>query len=425
MREDGCLRSPSVRSRAGWTAIMPAGLTAGSLCALVICCTSSSIETSLVRPGIEVLLSDSVHLVVGKRVGLLTNQTGVDSRGVGDVELLLDAGVELTALFSPEHGFSGSLDQPNIDHSQDSATGLPIYSLYGELRAPTSEMFDLIDVLLVDLQDIGARTYTYVAGALFTMEAAVDAEVPIVILDRPNPIGGQLVQGPMMDLRLSSDVGMLPIPLRHGMTMGELALLGNRKLNIGAVLTVVPAAGWRRNMWFDETGLPWVRPSLNMPDLESASHYPGTVLFEGTNLSVGRGTPIAFQVIGAPWLEPRLIAARVIGEPGVAIDDTVITPRNPSDGKYAEITLPALRFRVTDRDIYDPTRLAVLLLAAIKKRYPDSFEIRSARYFDNRAGSAVLRQRLEAGEHPVFIFETWLAELTDFVQERESFLIYR
>ena len=342
-----------------------------AFCFVVLACGEQQNETPQVRPGIEVLLADSAHLVTNRRVGILTNQTGVDSRGIGDVDVLLNAGVGLTAIFSPEHGFRGHLDEANIGHTTDSATGLPIYSLYGERLAPSMEMFALIDVLLIDMQDIGARTFTYISAALHAMEASVEANVPIVILDRPNPIGGELVQGPVLDLEFSTYVGMLPVPLRHGMTMGELALYGNAVLDIGAELTVVPAEEWKRNLWFDETALPWVKPSPNMPDLESATHYPGMVLFEGANISVGRGTPIAFQVLGAPWFETPELLSRLADEPGVSVYDTTFTPIEPADRKYGDELLPALRFFVTDRSVYDPTRLAMRVFAAVEEQEED------------------------------------------------------
>ena len=312
-----------------------------------------------VRPGIDVLLTDSAHLVTDRRVGLLTNQTGVDQFEVSDIDRLLDASIELTAIFSPEHGFRGELDQEGIGHVTDSATGLPIYSLFGEHRAPTEEMLAGIEVLLIDLQDIGARPYTYVSTTLLAMESAAAANITVVILDRPNPIGGELMQGPVLVREFASFVGMLALPLRHGMTIGELALLGNAELGLGAQLMVVPAVGWRRGRWFDSTSLPWVRPSPNMPDLESATHYPGLVLFEGTNLSVGRGTQVAFQVVAAPWLDAADLASRLEGQPGVVVSDTLVIPRAPSDGKYADQLLPAIRLRVSDRNLYNPVRLAL------------------------------------------------------------------
>jgi uncharacterized protein YbbC (DUF1343 family) len=329
------------------------------------------------------------------------------------------------AIFSPEHGFRGELDEADIGHTTDSATGLPIYSLYGARRDPTPEMLESLDVLLIDLQDIGARPYTYISTALLAMRVAASVGRDVLILDRPNPIGGELVQGPMRDSGFDSFVGMLPVPLRHGMTLGELALFGNEVLGIGAQLTVVPASGWGRAMWYDETGVPWIRPSPNMPDLESATHYPGMVVFEGTNLSVGRGTPIAFQVLGAPWLRPRDVAELVGSHPGVAISDTTVTPRSPGDGKYPDMALPALRLRVADRRAYDPARLAVRLLAALAVVHPDSFAFTSTRGFDRLAGSDQLRLAIEAGQTADEILSTWEGGLGEFGELRERFLIYR
>ncbi len=391
----------------------------------ILTCAAQDRGNSGVRPGIEVLLTDSLHLVDGKRVGLITNQTGVDRAANGDVLRLIDAGVRLRAVFAPEHGFRGILEQEIIEHGRDTAAGLPVFSLYGEVRAPTPEMLDLIDVLLIDLQDIGARPYTYISTTLLAIQASAATGVNVVVLDRPNPIGGTLVQGPMLDTAFASFVGMLPVPLRHGLTHGELALLGNDVLGYGANLTVVPAAGWRRDDWFDQTGLPWVRPSPNMPDLESATHYPGTVLFEGTNVSVGRGTPVAFRALGAPWLNPAEIVAAIGLEPGVTIRDSVITPHAPPDDKYPEITIPALVLAVTDRRAYDPTRLAVRLMAAIKQHHPESFEIRSTVYFDHRAGSGRLRSWLDTEGDRGEIWHSWDAELEMFKNARERYLIYR
>jgi uncharacterized protein YbbC (DUF1343 family) len=376
-----------------------------------------------VRPGIDVLLTDSLHLVRGRRVGLLTNQTGVDARGVDDIRRLLDAGVRLTAIFSPEHGFRGQLDQENIGHGVDSATGIDVYSLYGNVRAPTADMLDSVDVLLVDLQDIGTRTYTFVSTALLALRAATAEGRPLVLLDRPNPIGGHLVQGPVLDTTLASFVGMLPVPLRHGMTIGELVRFGNDVLGIHGDLTVVPVAGWSRARWFDDTGLPWVRPSPSMPDLESATHYPGTVLFEATNVSVGRGTPIAFQVVAAPWLDAARLAAAVESVPGVAARDTVIVPREPQDGKYPDRALPAVRFRVVDRDRYDPVGLAVHLLAALREAHPASLTIDGPR-LDARAGSAAIRTALDAGVSPERIRAAWEPELAAFLAQRSRYLLY-
>lgn len=377
-----------------------------------------------VGPGLDVLVTDSLHLVAGRRVGLLTNQTGIDRRGTSAVDRLLGAGVRLTALFSPEHGFRGALDQNNIGHGVDSATGLPIYSLYGEVRAPTAEMLAQIDLLAIDLQDIGARPYTYISTALLAIEAAAQHGVPVVVLDRPNPIGGVLVQGPVLDPGWRSFVGMLPVPLRHGMTFGELVRFGVAALDLSAAVTVIPVAGWRREQWFDATGLPWVRPSPSMPGVESAAHYPGIVLFEATNLSVGRGTPIAFQVVGAPWLDPPAVIARVGRVEGASLRDTVVTPVHPPDGKYAGVAIPGVRFLVTDRARHDPVRAAVALLAAIRAIHRDSLVI-NPRAFDRLAGGPAVREALEAGRTADEISQSWIPALEAFLRRREPYLLYR
>lgn len=376
------------------------------------------------RPGIDVLLADSAHLIAGRRVGIITNQTGIDRDGVSDVARLLDASVKLTAIFSPEHGFRGTLDKEGIGNSTDSATGLPIYSLYGEHRKPTPEMLNSIDVLLIDLQDIGARPFTYISTALLAMRSAADADMPVIVLDRPNPIGGEIVQGPVLGREFASFVGMLPVALRHGMTVGELALLGNDELTIGARLTVVPAAGWRRSEWFDDTGLPWVKPSPNMPDLESATHYPGIVLFEGTNLSVGRGTPVAFQLVGAPWLDPAALIRRLNSEPGVEFSDTVVVPRVPGDGKYPDRPVRSVRLRVADRSRYDPIRLALRMMVLLTESYPDSFRITNEAYFDARSGSDSLRLGLERGTSWEEIYRSWQDSREQFAKRRKPYLIY-
>ena len=391
---------------------------------VVLGCAAAGANLPAVRPGIDVLLSDSLHLVRGERVGLLTNQTGVDRTGKGDVERLREAGVHLTALFSPEHGFRGVLDTENIGNAVDSATGLPVYSLYGAVRAPTRAMLEPVDVILVDLQSIGSRTWTYTSTTLLTLQAAAAAGKRVIVLDRPNPVGGAAVQGPVLDTAFASFVGMLPLPLRHGMTLGELARFGAARLGLSAALRVVPAAGWRRDQWFDETGLPWVRPSPNMPSLESAALYPGLVVFEGTNLSVGRGTPIAFQVIGAPWLDAARVRAALGDVPGVAVSDTTITPRAPTDKKYADQVLPALGFRVTDRAAYDPTRLAARLLSAIHQVHRDSLTFNQAD-FDRLAGSDAWRRAVEAGEAGDDIWRAWEPAVDAFKRARAAFLLYR
>jgi uncharacterized protein YbbC (DUF1343 family) len=396
----------------------------------VIACAQPVRAPAQVRPGIDVLLTDSVHLVRGHRIGLLSNQTGVDRAGRRDADLLLAGGQRLVVLFSPEHGFRGVEDRPGLPDGVDSATGLPIYSLYGGSRATALGSLDSIDVLLIDLQDIGARYYTYPATAASLMRAAAARGRTIIVLDRPDPLGGVAVQGnvhPEIGDPDSSLVGFLPIPMRHGMTIGELARLADDRLGLHAHLVVVPAAGWQRGMAFDATGLPWINPSPNMPSLESAFHYPGLCLFEATNLSVGRGTAFAFQVIGSPWLEPAVLLDRLRHDApealeGVAVTVDSFTPRMPTDGKYGDVPLRALRFRVTDRARYDPTRLAVALLVALRQVEP-SFQLRAAS-FDRLAGGPDLRRALEAGQSASTIWDSWQAALVRFRDMRAKYLLY-
>ena len=389
-----------------------------------------------VRPGIEVLLIDSAHLVAGKRVGLLTNQTGVDLAGRRTVDLLrADPAVRLVMLFSPEHGFRGTEDRPGPGRTVDSATGLPIYNLYGPKQSPDSAPFDSLDAVLVDLQDIGARYYTYVSTAIILMERAARGDTRVLVLDRPNPLGGEVVQGNVRERPAAEQtfVGFLPVPMRPGMTLGELLLLANDVLGIHARLTVIPVAGWRRGMYFDATGLPWVRPSPSMPDLESALHYPGTCLFEGTNLSVGRGTRFPFQVIGARWLNAPAVIRRLQdgeggkgkgeGLDGVELTVDTLTPYAPSDGKNDGVTINAIRLRVTDRRRYDPTHTAVALLAALRAVHPDSFHFAAER-FDLLAAGPALRRAILAGRAPAVIWRGWEPALERFRKGRGTYLLY-
>jgi len=382
-----------------------------------------------VRPGIEVVLSDSAHLITGKRLGLLTNNTGVDHLGRRDVDLLrATPDARLTVLFSPEHGFLGREDRMGLPDSRDSATGLPIYSLYGGSRTAAQAALDSVDVVLIDLQDIGARYYTYIATTVQLMRAATRAGKRVIVLDRPDPVGGTLVQGNARARAGDPDsafVGFMPVAMRYGMTLGELARMANDVLAIGADLVVVAAAGWQRTMAYDETGLPWIKPSPNMPTLESAFHYPGTCLFEGTNLSVGRGTAMAFQVVGAPWLDPAAVIERMraFPIPGVDVTPTVFTPVTPTDGKYAGVPLQGVRFQVRDRRQYDPTKLAVVLLAAIRAAHPQQFQFR-AESFDRLAAGPELRAAVEAGRSAREIWEAWEQDLARFRVLRAKYLIY-
>ena len=378
-----------------------------------------------VRPGIDVLLSDSMELVRGRRVGLVTNQAGVDSHGTSDVKRLMEAGVRVVALFSPEHGFRGAADPgAPVASSVDSATGLPIYSLYGRTSAPTDEMLEGIDVMLVDLPDAGARYFTYLFTTGEVMKAAGAGNITVVVLDRPNPVGGA-VQGNVLDPAYASPVGYLSLPMRHGMTLGELARLAREDLRVDVRLAVVPVSGWRRGMAFDQTGLPFVSPSPNLRTIESLFHYPGLCLFEGTNLSVGRGSDAPFEQIGAPWLDTaRVLAAmRAAKPPGVRFRGVAFSPVSPGDGKYADTLLAGIRLTVTDRAAYDPTATAVELLSAVRASAGPRFAWIPA-HFDRLAGGPGLREALEAGTEPRVIVATWAPALERFRERRREALIY-
>jgi uncharacterized protein YbbC (DUF1343 family) len=355
-------------------------------------------------PGITVLLQDSLGLVQGKRVALLTNQTGIDEHGVSDIDLLAHApGVQLVALCSPEHGIRGTVDRQFIASGTDSATGLPIYSLYGStVLAPPDSLLARIDVLVIDLQDVGTRTWTYVASVVAALRAGATAHVSIVVLDRPNPITGSRVQGFVLDSALPSrPYALYPMPLRHGLTMGELALFYNDALQLHAALHVVPVRGWHRREWFQDTGLPWVRPSPNLPDLTSVLLYPALVPFEGSNLSVGRGTDRAFQQLGAPWLDARRVVAALdsLSLPGVKFQENSFRPVSPTDGKYPGATLPAVSITVTDRDNLDVGRLGAALLWAVAHTGRDSLRLDTLAV-DLRLGSGAVRRALVAGADP-------------------------
>jgi uncharacterized protein YbbC (DUF1343 family) len=406
-----CRQAPGSR-RALWGTVLLIGVGA---CAAR---GAGQSEGARVRPGISVLLTDSIHLVRGQRVGLLTNQTGIDERGESDIDRLRDAraraaGVRLVRLFSPEHGIRGTEDRENLASGIDARSGLFIHSLYenGTIGPPDSTLRDL-DVLVVDLQDIGTRTWTYVGAMLYSMRAAARRNLPIVVLDRPNPLGGLHPDGPILDSTIANPeeptatrrgraYALYPVPLRHALSMGEMARYFNAELRIGARLHVVPAAGWRREMWFDETGLPWVRPSPNLPTLASATVYPAIVAFEATNVSVGRGTADAFQRVGAPWLPAdsavALLNARKL--PGVRFERSDFTPQGATDGKYSGRPLGGVRVVVTDRNRFSAGRTGGALLWAIHRVAPDSLRVRGPA-FDERFGRPAMREAIMRGEDP-------------------------
>lgn len=396
-----------------------------------------------VRPGITVLLDDSVSLIRGKRIALITNQTGVDADGVSDIELLRGAraqaaGVSLVRLFSPEHGIRGTEDKENVASGIDERSGLRVHSLYTVTAiAPPDSLLRDLDALVFDLQDIGTRTWTYVGSMVYTLRAAARRHLPVIVLDRPNPITGIHVDGPMLDTGLSNaeehtasrsalPYALYPFPLRHGMTMGELALFYNSVLGINAPLHVVPVVGWRRAMWFDETGLPWVRPSPNLPTLTSALTYPSLVAFEGSNLSVGRGTSDAFQRFGAPWLNAVRVAELLNGRrlSGIRFVVDSFTPRSPGDDKFGGVRIPGVRMDVTNRDSVQSGRVSAAILWAVLRVNRDSLRL-SIKAFDERFGSTAARAAIVSGADPDSVMERGQAGVDSFLRSALGFRIYR
>ncbi len=377
------------------------------------------------RPGIDVLLSDSIALVRGKRIGLVTNMAAVDAHGTSDVDRLRTADLHLVALFAPEHGLAvTAAPGERVNSRVDSATNIPIYSLYGQRVAPTPEMLRGLDLVLVDLPDVGARYFTYLATTVEVMQAAGALGIPVLVLDRPNPIGGA-IQGNILDSAFHSMVGRLAVPMRHGLTLGEEALLAQADLAIKVNLRVVPVSGWRRDQLFDATGLPFRAPSPNLQDLEALLHYPGLCLFEGTVLSVGRGSTAPFHQVGAPWLDTTAVLAKVRAAnlAGVAFSGVTFTPHQSGDGKFNDVRVAGIRLLVTDARRYNPTETAVWLLAAVQSVHPDRIAIGGS--FDRLAGGPALRLALLAGQSPVDIVGRWAPAIERFRDRVKPFLLYR
>jgi uncharacterized protein YbbC (DUF1343 family) len=396
-----------------------------------------------VRPGISVLVSDSIGLIRGRRIALLTNQTGIDEHRVSDIELLNDgraraAGVRLVRLFSPEHGIRGTEDREHVAGGVDPGSGIPYFSLYDAATgAPPDSLLRDLDAIVVDLQDIGTRTWTYVGAMLYTLQSAARLHLRVIVLDRPNPITGSHTDGPFLDSTLSSAwpsregrpgkaYALYPVPLRHGMTMAELARFFDDALALHSELKVVPALGWRRSMWFDETGLPWVKPSPNMPSLTSALLYPAIVAFEGSNVSVGRGTEDAFQRFGAPWLNATAVVARLeaMRLPGLRFEVDSFTPRSPGDGKYGDRRISGVHISVVDRNVVETGTLCAAILSVLHATSPDSLRI-NAGSFDERFGSPVLRQGILRGDDPFVLMAPERGAAQRFADGMRRYYIYR
>ena len=381
--------------------------------------------------GIERLLASG--RLRGMHVGLVCNPASVDARFQHAVELMCAAGITLKAVFGPQHGFRSDVQDNMIEtaHATDEHRRVPIYSLYSETREPTADMLKGLDVLVVDLQDVGTRVYTYVYTMANCMRAARRHGVPIIVCDRPNPVAGLHVEGPVLEVGFESFVGQFPLPLRHGMTIGELARLFNEAFGIGADVFVEQMEGWRRELWFDETGLPWVLPSPNIPTLDTATVYPGAVMFEGTNLSEGRGTTRPFELVGAPWIPAERFCDGLNAQqrPGVHFRPAVF---EPTFHKHAKQPCGGCQSHVIDRNAFRPVETAVMLIDAFHRADPDRFGWKEPPYeydytrppIDLLYGSDRLRAAIASGATPADITMSWEPGLADFRRLRSEFLLY-
>jgi len=367
-----------------------------SLCFMVSSCSVTGAKTTekpagKVELGIDNLQKD-FSLLAGKRVGLITNATGVDSHFHSTIDIL-KANTNLTALFAPEHGIRGAVDAGgNVGQEIDKKTGLPVYSLYGENRRPTDEMLSQVDVLVYDIQDVGSRFYTYISTMQYAMQAAASHHLPFVVLDRPDPLNGNDVQGAVLEKGFESFVGTTHIPQRYGLTCGELARFMNDADNIHCDLTIIKMSGWKRDMYYEDTGLScWVLPSPNMPTVDTAVVYPGNCLFEGTNLSEGRGTTKPFELIGAPWIDGQALADAMndCGLSGVYFRATTFTP---SASKYKGESCNGVEVHVTDRSKFDSVLSGMTLLYTIRRLYPDAFRVLDNGQFERLTGTDTVKK---------------------------------
>jgi uncharacterized protein YbbC (DUF1343 family) len=384
--------------------------------------------------GLDLVLESQIHLVSGSRVGLIVNPASVNSRLDHAADLFwTHPGIRLTALFGPQHGIRAETQDNMIEWQtfKDKRTGLPAFSLYGETRKPSPEMLADVDVLVFDAQDVGTRVYTFIYTMALAMEAARDSGKRFIVLDRPNPISGMNIEGNILEPSFSSFVGMFPIPMRHGMTIGELALSFNKEFGIRCDLDVVKMEGWNRAMWYDETNLPWVLPSPNMPTLDTATVYPGCVFLEGTNVSEGRGTTRPFEILGAPFIEPYRLAETLRGHglPGVHFRPLYF---QPTFHKFAGETCGGIQLHVTDRTIFKPVITGIAVISAIRLLWPEHFIWKEPPYeyvydklpFDVIAGTNKLRASIEAGTSIADITTGWADELERFAELRRRYMLY-
>ena len=387
-----------------------------------------------VRLGLERLLEGPDRkLIAGQRIGLVCNPASIDSRIVHASDRLASGDWTLTALFGPQHGFRSDLQENMIEspHVEDVNRRVPVYSLYSETREPTAEMLADVDVLVIDLQDVGTRIYTYIYTMANCLRAARTHGVRVVVCDRPNPINGEDIEGATLDPAYASFVGQFPIPMRHGLTIGEAARLFNDHFGLNAAVDVVPMDGWRRSMYYDETQLPWVLPSPNIPTLETAIVYPGAVLFEGTRVSEGRGTTRPFEIIGAPWIDGERFAEALNRRhlPGVYFRPVLF---EPTFHKHAQQPCGGVQIHVTDRRAFRAMRVAVEMLAEFHREAPGTVLWRDPPYeyetvkppIDILYGSDRLRRGIDAGQDPSSIMADWTRDEEAFRELRQKYLLY-
>jgi uncharacterized protein YbbC (DUF1343 family) len=377
-------------------------------------------------------ISSYKYLFRSKRVGIITNHTAYNKEGKHIVDVFQGLSRDMpnavvTALFSPEHGLYGAEEAgKEILSRTDRVYGLPVYSLYGKTRKPTREMLEDIDILVFDIQDIGARFYTYIYTMSLAMEAAAETGKQFVVLDRPNPINGILVEGNILESRFASFVGLYPIPVRHGMTVAELATMFNAEGclagGVKADLFVVPMTGWRRRMWYEKTQLPFIRPSPNMPDLNTATIYPGLCLLEGTNVSEGRGTVLPFRQFGAPWINSDMLAARLdnLNLSGIQFESTCFTP---DSSKYQNQKCFGVKVAITNRDALRPFFSGILIVNEIHRMYPHAFQWKEA-HFDSLCGTSAIRKAITDQSSLEKLRESWQPKLRTFLQIRKKYLLY-
>lgn len=377
----------------------------------------------MVRTGLDVWIGNSAPELQAMSLGLVSHPAAVLPDLTGAVDALLDAGFKLSALFGPEHGFSGAAsDGAHVSNAADPRTGLPVFSLYGEINEPTAEMLATVDALVFDMQDVGVRFYTYLSTLFYVLRGAAKAGKPVFVLDRPNPITGSRVEGGPIAPGFESFVGIVNIPIRHGMTLGELARYMNTECALQADVHVIAMKGWQREMWFDETALPWVPTSPAMPHLSTATVYPGMCLLEGTNLSLGRGTALPFEVCGAPWLDGYALAEVMNGLqlPGVRFRATAFTP---AASNHSGNECHGVQVHITDLDSLRPVEMALHLIAEARCLSGDAWKWNP--HFDRLAGDGAVRSALEAGTRVEDIVAGWDASISQFIHQRENYLMYR